>query len=106
MRALLTAFLAVALTAACSKSGTQAEPKAAAETVAAEKAPIIPRAVLFGNAERASARISPDGSMLSWVAPDEGVMNVWVAPVGDIAAARALTQDRGRGAEREPRPAA
>ncbi|MGE5134496.1 MAG: prolyl oligopeptidase family serine peptidase [Gemmatimonadota bacterium] len=62
---------------------------------------LIPRRVLFGNPERTSPRISPDGSMLAWIAPHEGVLNVWTAPVGpdgaDWAAARVVTEDTDRG---------
>ncbi len=58
---------------------------------------LIPREVLFGNPDRAVARISPDGTRVSFLAPDEGVLNVWVGPVDDIAQAKPLTQDRGRG---------
>lgn len=59
--------------------------------------PLIPRVELFGNPVRAGARISPDGRYLSWSAPDEGVMNLWVAPRDNPAQARVLTHDRGRG---------
>src|SRR5688500_15353253 len=41
---------------------------------------LIPRAILFGNPERASVQLSPDGKYISWLAPSNGVMNVWVAP--------------------------
>jgi dipeptidyl aminopeptidase/acylaminoacyl peptidase len=62
---------------------------------------LIPRSVLFGNPERTSPEISPDGRSLAWIAPDEGVLNLWVAPIGDSgvdwASARVLTQDRDRG---------
>ncbi|HSM51045.1 MAG TPA: S9 family peptidase, partial [Thermoanaerobaculia bacterium] len=63
----------------------------------AAETPLIPREVLFGNPERAGLTISPDGKRLAWRAPVEGVMNVWVAPVGDLAAARPVTKDRSRG---------
>ncbi|HEX5447294.1 MAG TPA: alpha/beta fold hydrolase, partial [Pirellulales bacterium] len=59
--------------------------------------PLIPREVLFGNPDKASARISPDGRRLAWLAPDEGVMNVWVAPIDDLSAAQPVTRDRNRG---------
>lgn len=49
---------------------------------------LIPRAVLFGNPERISPRLSPDGSQVAFVAPLDGVMNVWVAPI-DVKAADA-----------------
>ncbi|MBV9380823.1 MAG: S9 family peptidase [Streptosporangiaceae bacterium] len=62
---------------------------------------LIPREVLFGNPQRVSPRISPDGSKLAWIAPHEGVLNVWVAPAGadgiDWPAAQVVTDDRDRG---------
>jgi hypothetical protein len=62
---------------------------------------LIPRRVLFGNPERVSPRISPDASTLAWIAPHEGVLNVWTAPMGpdgpDWAAARVVTDDTDRG---------
>ena len=58
---------------------------------------LIPRSVLFGNPVRMGAQISPDGQQLCWVAPIDGVMNLWVAPRTAPEAAHPLTQDRGRG---------
>ena len=58
---------------------------------------LIPRAHLFGNPTRAAARISPDGTMLSWLAPVDGVLNVFVAPTDAPGDAVAVTRDRGRG---------
>src|SRR5262245_18839132 len=51
------------------------------------KPTLIPRAALFGNAHRDFPQLSPDGSRLSWLAPDaNGVQNVWVQSVaGDSA---------------------
>ena len=49
----------------------------------------------------ASARMSPDGTRLAWIAPRDGVLNVWVAPVGaagvDWDAAAVVTDDTDRG---------
>lgn len=56
---------------------------------------LIPREVLFGNPDRVLPRISPDGRSLSYVAPVEGVLNVWVGPLDGEA--RPLTDDRDRG---------
>ncbi len=53
---------------------------------------LIPRRALFGNPGRSAPRISPDGRHLAWTAPRDGVMNAWVAPVGDLAAAAPLTR--------------
>lgn len=66
---------------------------------------LIPRDVLFGNPERISPRLSPDGSQLAWIAPHDGVLNVWVVSDGaegpghgvDLEAARVVTDDRDRG---------
>ena len=61
-------------------------------------APLVPRQVLFGNPERVSPRISPDGKRLAWIAPDKGVLNVWVNQVGaELDEATAVTADRDRG---------
>jgi dipeptidyl aminopeptidase/acylaminoacyl peptidase len=63
---------------------------------------LIPLTVLFGNPERVSPRISPDGTQLAWIAPHEGVLNVWLAPISSEAgvgwdAARVITDDTVRG---------
>ena len=58
---------------------------------------LIPRKILFGNPDRAMVHISPDGAHLSWLAPVDGVLNVWVAPRDDLTAARPVTRDAGRG---------
>jgi dipeptidyl aminopeptidase/acylaminoacyl peptidase len=57
---------------------------------------LIPRDVLFGNPERASPRISRDGRRLGYLAPEEGVLNVWVRSLGEEDD-RAVTHDRVRG---------
>lgn len=59
--------------------------------------PPIPRRKLFGNPHRAMVRLSPDGRLVSWLAPVDGVMNVWVAPRERLAEAKAVTTDRKRG---------
>jgi len=58
--------------------------------------PLIPRDVLFGNPERVGPDISPDGTLLAYVAPVDGVLNVWVGPIGDDNA-RPVTDDQDRG---------
>ncbi|MCW3837185.1 S9 family peptidase [Sphingomonas canadensis] len=69
---------------------------AAAPVPSADPA-LIPRDAIFGNPNRAGAQISPDGKHVSWLAPVEGVMNVWVAPIGDLAAGKAITKEAKRG---------
>ena len=59
--------------------------------------PLIPRADLFGNPERYLSVISPDAKWLSWLAPYDGAMNLWVAPLHQLEEARLLTRYTGRG---------
>jgi len=58
--------------------------------------PWIPREVLFGNPEKVSPKLSPDGQQLAYVAPHQGVLNLWVRTVGQTDD-RVVTQDRDRG---------
>jgi len=62
--------------------------------------PIIPREVLFGNPDKAALRISPDGRHIAFLAPVNGVLNVWVAATNAPEAATPVTQDTGRGIRR------
>ena len=43
---------------------------------------LIPREVLFGNPERADPQISPDGTQIGYLAPVDGVLNVWIRTLG------------------------
>ncbi|HTN76859.1 MAG TPA: alpha/beta fold hydrolase [Pirellulaceae bacterium] len=58
---------------------------------------LIPRKQFFGNPEKAHARLSHDGAQLAFLAPLDGVLNVYVAPVDDISKAKAVTKDTHRG---------
>ena len=58
--------------------------------------PLIERSKLFGNPSKTAGRISPDGKWLAWIAPRDGVLNIWVAPVSDPAAAKPLTAEKQR----------
>jgi dipeptidyl aminopeptidase/acylaminoacyl peptidase len=59
--------------------------------------PLIPRSVLFGNPDHASPSVSPDARLLGYVAPLDGVLNVWIEPLDGSAPARAVTRDTDRG---------
>jgi len=83
--------LIASLMAIFSNSVTAAEQNSYSENT------IIPRSILFGNPDHCAVRVSPDGKHLSYSAPDEGVMNIFVAPVDDVKKAKAITFDRGRG---------
>lgn len=59
-------------------------------------APLIERTKLFGNPSRSGASLAPDGKHLAWLAPRDGVMNIWVAPIEQLDAARPLTSSKDR----------
>ena len=82
---LVTALIAVALT-----MGSAVVP--AKDT----SAPLIERTKLFGNPSRSGASLAPDGKHLVWLAPRDGVMNIWVAPIEQLDAARPLTSSKDR----------
>ncbi|MEL7445120.1 MAG: S9 family peptidase [Pseudomonadota bacterium] len=65
-------------------------------TKPAEAAPLIPREALFGNPTKAQGRLSPDGEYLSWLAPKDGVLNIWIAPRDNPDAAKAVTSATDR----------
>lgn len=58
---------------------------------------LIDRSDLFGNPVASQGRISSNGEWVSWIAPDEGVMNVWVAPASNPSSGTVVTDDRHRG---------
>jgi dipeptidyl aminopeptidase/acylaminoacyl peptidase len=58
--------------------------------------PLIERAKLFGNPTRAQGRISPDGRWLSWLAPRDRVLNLWLAPTDRPNDARPMTAETAR----------
>lgn len=67
-----------------------------ASSALAELPPLIPKDILFGNPEKAQARISPDGTRMSYLAPKDDVLNVWVKTVGKDDD-RVITEDTLRG---------
>ncbi len=75
----------------------QPEAVASALSEATANVPLIPRKLLFGNPDKSAARMSHDGKYLSYLAPVNGVMNVWVGPIDDPDAAKPVTKDTKRG---------
>jgi hypothetical protein len=71
-------------------------PAASIPALAQTDAPLIPREKIFGNPTKTAGRLSPDGKYLSWIAPRDGVLNIYVAPASDPKAAKALTNERQR----------
>lgn len=62
-----------------------------------QEEPLISRDVLFGNPDKASFQISSDGKFISYLAPVNNVLNVWVAPVEEPEKAEPVTRDTNRG---------
>ncbi len=88
---MIRSILSVLLIAAFSSS---AYAQASAAPLAST--PLIERTKFFGNPTKAGSKISPDGKWLSWMAPRDGVMNVWVAPLADLSKAKPLTAEAKR----------
>jgi dipeptidyl aminopeptidase/acylaminoacyl peptidase len=59
-------------------------------------ADLIPRKILFGNPDKGSPEIAPDGRRLAYLAPVDDVLNVWVGSLGGDDA-RPVTNDTDRG---------
>ena len=66
------------------------------KAVGKPKNDLIPRSVLFGNPDRANVQLSPDGKHISWLAAQDGVLNIFVAPVDHLDKAVAITHDKTR----------
>ena len=63
---------------------------------ASDQPPLIPREVLFGNPEIVAVDLSPDGTRLAYLAPLDGVLNLWVRELDGRRPARPLTRSRKR----------
>lgn len=94
LRMLLIGVVGLVAFAAAGHATQNNPPKA---TPTGKETGLIPREVLFGNPDKAGAKISPDGKQLSFLAPVDGVLNVWVGPVNDSAKAKPVTEDKKRG---------
>ncbi len=80
--------------------GSTATPATASASKTKGGSDLIARETLFGNPDRAGAQVSPDGKQLAFLAPLDGVLNVWVAPIDKPASAKAVTKDTNRGIRR------
>ena len=65
-------------------------------TSSIDQFPLIPRDHLFGNPTRAGGQISPDGKWLSWLAPKDGVLNIWMAASDTPDQARCMSNEKDR----------
>ncbi len=95
-RALVASVAALALTAPATLSADHHANNGTHMTNPAQAHDLIPRDALFGNPTRAQGRISPDGKWLSWLAPSNGVLNIWVAPADSPDDAKVMTDAADR----------
>jgi len=58
----------------------------------ADRTPLIPRKLLFAGPDRSTVRISPDGRRVAFMSPIDGVLNLWVGEIDNLAKSRALTR--------------
>ncbi|MGV8931896.1 MAG: S9 family peptidase [Luteimonas sp.] len=93
----LTLSLSCIVAAGAAQAQSPEPANAPATRPTADNVELISRDALFGNPERANVQISPDGKYLSWIAPVDGVINVWIAPAADLSKAKAVTADKARG---------
>ncbi|WNC70798.1 S9 family peptidase [Thalassotalea psychrophila] len=90
---LILPLMGMILLSGCNVSGD----KVASTSAAVQAPPLIERDVLFGNPSRTQGRVSPDGMQMSFRAPLNGVMNLWIGNKGEFDSVRAITKDNGRG---------
>lgn len=76
--------------AACGRDGVRAPTPEVVQ-------PSISRADLFGDPVRNGGQLSPRGDMVAFLAPRDGVTNLWVLSVDAMDQARPVTDDRVRG---------
>ena len=57
---------------------------------------LLPRTTLFGNPDLSTVRLSSDGKYISYLAPKDGIMNVWVAPIDSPLEAKVITSETKR----------
>jgi dienelactone hydrolase len=66
-------------------------PRTAGSQPAAAR-PLVPRETFFGDPDVAWAQLSFDGAWVAYIAPVDGVRNLWVAPIADPRAGRPVTR--------------
>jgi len=56
---------------------------------------LIPKEILFGNPVRSNPELSPDGKQISYLAPVDNVLNIWVKTIG-LEDDRVITREKHR----------
>lgn len=83
---------ALAATLICAGVAPGALPEAWARAAAVQQTTLVPRDELFASPTYSELQISPDGKALAFLHPLNGVLNIWVAPIDDLASATPVTR--------------
>jgi len=68
-----------------------------ATTTPNELPPLIDRELFFGDPEISGAKLSPDGTWMSFIKPFQGTRNIWIKKLhNDFSTARPITADTNR----------
>ncbi len=94
---LLISYIASILNMILSLSGSLS-----AQTTAPIEHNLIPRQLLFGNPAKTAPKLSPDGKLLAYLAPDaNGILNIWIAqPQAIESTSEQITFDKRQGIRR------
>lgn len=94
---LLACVCGIGSATAQDKPPAPAAPPAPPAVKPASAGQLITRSTFFGNPDKVNPSISPDGTMLAYLAPVNGVLNVMVGPADKPDAAKPITKDTTRG---------
>lgn len=83
---------ALAATLICAGVVPGALPEAWARAEAVQQTTLVPRDEFFASPTYSELQISPDGKALAFLHPLNGVLNIWVAPIDDLASATPVTR--------------
>ena len=72
------------------------QPVAARQHDLVDSSPLIPREVLFGNAEVTGVSLSPSGEQIAFLAPHKGTLNLWVQDLRGSRSPRLLSSEQHR----------
>lgn len=53
---------------------------------------LIPRQVLFADPDKIQVKLSPDGQTIAYLGPDQGALNLWLAPLDALEKAVGVTK--------------
>lgn len=60
-------------------------------TLNTQSVPLLPRSMLFGYPTKTNPLVNPTGTTLSWLAPVNGLLNIWTAPIDAPEQGRPVT---------------